>query len=284
MAYPTLNLSWRRLRNRLHARRSLWRAEKDPRSPILVYQMGKVGSTSLTHALKTSVERPIFKVHRLNPIRIRKVVGRLQAEHREVPWDLRFGGQIYRRLIAPGRHCQIISLVRDPIERNISGYFEFLDNRYRTRDAHAKQPLAKLLEDFLSNYNQNFALDWFDLEMKAVFGLDVYQTRFPIEKRSLELENERCRLLLLRADLPETEKSDAVSEFLQRPVQVERRHNISRQKAYGALYEKFCAEVKFPRALVETTLASRLVTHFYSVSEREQMLARWVSETELYKE
>lgn len=41
--------------------------------PVIVYQMGKVGSRSITDSLKSCDVHPVFHIHRMNPENIKRV-------------------------------------------------------------------------------------------------------------------------------------------------------------------------------------------------------------------
>src|SRR5262245_22896629 len=102
-------------------------AELDTASAVLVYQMGKVGSGSVMHALKAEAV-PAFHVHNLAPDQL----ARSGALHRnafgrfDIDYTWYIGCALSRRIQAapPGRRFRVITLVRDPIAREVSGIFQ----------------------------------------------------------------------------------------------------------------------------------------------------------------
>ena len=96
--------------------------------PVIVYQMGKVGSVAVFAALERAGV-PAFHVHRMN----RDHVDRMRLRRRALGWaeipvaphDV-LGLSLNERVIAKGRRAAIVTIVRDPIARNLSSYFEYL--------------------------------------------------------------------------------------------------------------------------------------------------------------
>src|SRR5437016_3236817 len=103
--------------------------------PIIVHQMGKVGSKSVQLSLRKAYEAlgiqiPIYHTHTLNSFEQGKQ-NAFQDRKQRNPADrlaaLEYG-EIIRKQIDenPTQHWNIVSLVRDPIARNISAFFESL--------------------------------------------------------------------------------------------------------------------------------------------------------------
>src|SRR4051812_540398 len=107
-------------------------------SPVLVYQMGKVGSSSITGALSRIPGLEVHQVHRLNVSNIERV----QEAHRRRGWPLPPGDeqglQVIEKYIRPRVPLRIVTLVRDPIARNISYFFQNLDKICNTPSAHSE--------------------------------------------------------------------------------------------------------------------------------------------------
>ena len=108
-------------------------------NPVLIYQMGKVASSSIFHSLKTTTDFNAFHVHRLNPKHITRVrEGHLQRGD-SPPIEDEEGLYLYENLIKPCRTpIKIISLVREPISRNISAFFQNLQSYERLKNPHVR--------------------------------------------------------------------------------------------------------------------------------------------------
>ena len=104
--------------------------------PILVYQMGKVGSITI----QTSLERtyrdlglnvPIHHVHLMNlsledcEIRLRDEYANLSKVLGAVGNGLELRKTLEK---TPEQRLKIITLVRDPVARNVATFFESLDS------------------------------------------------------------------------------------------------------------------------------------------------------------
>ena len=94
--------------------------------PIIVYQMGKVGSFSIYMSLKE-----IRKTHHVHYLR-EDIVERLANMQSErgfpVPGHLETSQMVNKKYMAKATPVKYIVLVRDPISRNMSAFFENLDN------------------------------------------------------------------------------------------------------------------------------------------------------------
>lgn len=244
--------------------------------PVVVYQMAKVGSTSIVDALLRS-RLPAFQVHRMNPVHMERVrKARMSLGWRVHPPNFsdRIGSQLYRRVIQPRRPARIITLVRDPIARNLSCYFEHLDDIWQTDRAHERISLDELCEGFLARYTHHEPLTWFDDELFPVTGVNVYGTAFP-ESGHTVVGGERYDVLVLRSNLPDHRKAVAVSSFLGLDIGPVVSANRTESKAKGGIYTAFRSQLRLPRSYVEELLESHYARHFFSDAERTAMCARY---------
>src|SRR5882672_2811024 len=94
--------------------------------PVIVYQMAKVGSSTIASALRRA-GLPVFQVHRMRAEHLAQLRARRHALGWSVPpvppHDL-VGLLLNERLLSKGGRAKVITLVRDPIARNLSSYFE----------------------------------------------------------------------------------------------------------------------------------------------------------------
>lgn len=248
--------------------------------PVLVYQMGKVASTSIYVSLKESTDLDVFHAHRLNP----ENIARVREEHLQrgdVPPDDTRGLYLYKRLIKPRRKSiRIITLIREPVGRNISAFFQNLESFERMKGAHSALEVEELVRDFIHKYNHDVPLTWFDEELRAATGIDVYQHPFPHEKGYQRIDEPPFHVLIMRHDLDDGEKSARIAEFLGLDSFHITRVNISADKEYAETYQAFLASIQLPEDYVDRMLSSRYARHFYSPEEREALSQRWTGKGE----
>src|SRR5690242_7639081 len=95
------------------------------RAPV-VYTMGKVASSSVVDAIKRA-GRPVYHIHSLRNDRLRKLAHfRLDRDEFPDPWvceAMAWKERLFRRT----DRCFYITLVREPIGRNVSGFFQNLE-------------------------------------------------------------------------------------------------------------------------------------------------------------
>jgi hypothetical protein len=229
-------------------------------TPVIVYQMAKVGSSAIVEALRRE-PLPLFHVHRMSAEHLE----RMRAERRARGWLVppiqrhdRVGLALNAKIIAAGRPAKIVTLVRDPIARNLSSYFEHLDAIWNVRDAHAVIPLDELCSGFVERFLHDEPLTWFDDEMLPVLGVDVYEHPFPADGHTTIGD-----ILILRSELPDDVKRSALSSFLSRAIAPLRRVNETRDTAKGAVYEQFRRALRIPDDYVARMRSSRYYQHFY---------------------
>lgn len=270
----------RRARLECWYRMLVWRAAVSPRPLVLVYQMGKVASSSITQALLQVEDLHVFQVHPMSPDGLRHA---RDATRRRAPStdDLvmyALGRALYRGIIKAGRRAKIITLVREPIDRNISFYFQNLDFLWSTADAHKKVGLGRLLEEFLDRFDHDETLGWFDYEFKAALGVDLYAHEFPHDLGHLRLDAGRHEILVLRSDLEDAAKAGCLAEFLGVEGVTLAPANAAAQKPYADTYREFRRRLRLPERYVNHMLDSKYARHFFSPGERDVLRSRWLRE------
>src|SRR5439155_18262314 len=116
---------------------------------------------------------------------------------------------------------QVITGVRDPIERNISWFFTMLLDRWP--QTQAKERLAanerdelarELIDIFHNELDHNEPLRWFEDEMQAVFEVDVFAEPFDPSRGYHIYEQGGTQVLLIRLESLNRCAPTAFDEFL----------------------------------------------------------------------
>lgn len=263
--------------------------------PILVYTMGKVGSTSITRALEENPEGvSVYHVHFLTGYRLEQLE---QARrrffrspyHRRITktWEAQYVADLIRQN-AGKRKFKVISLVRDPVARNIADYFQHLDltdignNRFQARSywydfeyTFDADDVSVVIDRFFRHFDHVTSLEFFDAEMKAVFREDIYANPFPRDKGYAIFSNDLADILVLRLESLKECAVPALEEFLNLHDVTIRSSNVGEQKQYSRLYTAFKEQIKFPGDYLDRIYGSRMARHFYSDKELEKFRRKW---------
>jgi hypothetical protein len=252
--------------------------------PVLVYQMGKVGSSTAVRSL-SGCGRRVLSVHFLVPEEIEAS----KAWRREVGGDtgavsiLCLGEALGARIAELGDRVRfpVVTLVRDPIAREVSGLFQTAHLQQGVLYGQDGCVVADAALDFLAD---RFAGDapcdygerWFDRELQRTFGIDVFAAPFDTRRGYAILRSARADVLVLRTeDLDRTLPVGAAELLgLSQPPSV-LRANERDLTPDGEAYARVQKAFRLPRSRVEQIYAGRLARHFYSPDEIAGFVERW---------
>lgn len=236
--------------------------------PIVVAQMGKVSSKSVSNALE-GLGGSVYHVHHLCRDRLRTIAETYETAGK-VPPHIARSYEVLEKIVDRGKPARVISMVRDPIARNISAFFQ-----NKNVFAAGEADVSELIRRFIETYPHEVPIEYFDVHIKPVFGIDVFETAFDREQRSLLATNENFSLLVLRTEDSDDSKQASLARFLNRTdISLERR-NVGSDKSYASEYAEFLERIRLPQAYVDRMLGSRMARHFYTAEELAGFRARW---------
>ena len=259
--------------------------------PILVYQMGKVGSTGIYHSLQSA---KIDSIH----------LHYFQPWNNHIPADeYKEYLDILKQIICRKRKIKIITLLRDPLVRDISTFFQTFPNVVDEMG----QNIFGLLEDNItrmlylwispkdsylgaSGLYMNMAKDedfclkdkisafsWFDMELKKIFNIDIYEYPFDKERGYSIINQDTIECLVIKL-----EKLDAchniIREFVNRKDLQIHSDNIGANKEYGYLYNEVKRKILIPQELIDFYYNSEELHHFYTETEIAKFRNYWTRE------
>lgn len=240
------------------------------RELVLIYQMGKVASSTIKASILDLPDYEVHQVHRL----VLSNIQRVHHEHRLRGWAPPTGdpGGLYlQRDLIVRRPAKVITLVREPIGRNISYYFQNLDKVLGQRDAH-ELPLQSIIDGFPAAFPySDDPLTWFDYEFKAALGADIYASGWQAGMHAHRWQAGVYDILTLRCDASDDAKLDALRLFLEAPDLILCQANVTDAKPSAAAHRAFRAHVKFPEPYLDHMLASRYARFFFDAPS----LAQW---------
>lgn len=259
---------------------------RNPLPAILVYQMGKVGSRTVYDTLLSlDLANPVYHIHWLSSANIEAEIRHYRRAGIWLPSYVRTGQFVSRQIRRHGeREWWIITLVRDPIARQLSEFFqlmwllhpELLDEEGCVRTEQSLEVVQTVFADYEAATDK--CNTWFDSELKQVFGIDVYSHPFDQEAGYTVIEQGRIRLLVLRLeDL--SRQVGLLGEFVgyRRPIALVRA-NEAQQHSYAESYKNAVTQFRIPEATCQTIYASRYAQHFFSPAMRAAFVRRWAGE------
>ena len=258
--------------------------------PLLVYQMGKVASSSVYRSIRRSWSHsPVYHLHvlsRENLSILDQVIRNAYPSTHYVP-DHLVAGEFLRRFVPtspPRTKWKIITLVRDPIARNISSFFQDLRSRHQYLDFSkiidnddVEAAAGLLANAFLNHHDHSRPLNWFDMELNQVFKIDIFSEPFDKENGFKIYDSELGTALLIKLERLRECAEPALSQFLSLDGFQLIDENISDKKDYGELYSTVRQSIKFPEDFISRIYNSKLVRHIYTDSEINQFKQRWCS-------
>ena len=251
--------------------------------PIVIYSMGKVGSTSIQATLeKLRLPNPIFHIHFLAWDYLEEVETSYRRISIEPPGHVEAGNCL--RAFADrtwGRvRWKIITLVREPVGREISDLFEnirtFPELKKLSGEALVEGTILHMQELMAAfDESKDYSCNWFDRELKNVFAFDIFSVPFTPEKGYAIYQAQNADILLIRLEDLSRVGSQALQEFFGVQNVELAQANQGMEKLYRQAYKQTIGRIFFPTATLEKMYNTRFSRHFYSEDERGTFKERW---------
>lgn len=263
--------------------------------PVILYQMGKVGSSTIKKSLQAADgDLLVCQIHYLTDNFLKTNERKYRQRFRDFPPatpEHHWLSQILRKQLDrnfDGRKWKIVTLVREPVARNISAFFENLivtdlnsGTKFKVKSFYdfeltvTGENFEKLFELFLAKYDHETPLEYFDREFKGMLNFDIYASAFPKSKGYQIYEDERFDVLLIRLEDLNNCARTAFKEFLDMENFNLSAQNIGSRKSYNAIYKSFLKNVNLPLAYLDQMYRSKYAQHFYTPEEIENYRKKW---------
>ena len=259
--------------------------EHDP--VTILYQMGKVGSTSVHDALLSSeLETPVHKIHFLSD----QGIAHGEKFHQKTlknPWAQTPHLQtthLLRQKMAedPNLEMNIVTLVREPVGREVSEFFQYVEalhpellddeGRLDVGRAHRVLQARFMFYDETSNYTCR----WFDMEIKELFGLDVFSVPFDHDRGYTLVQEGQVRLLILRLEDLDRALNQGLRELLGPSYRDwAGRANEGAKKERGDQYRELVDGFRLRGRMATKVYSTTYARHFYTQDERDAFAEHW---------
>lgn len=250
------------------------------RRPIIIHQMGKVGSSSVHQTLQElDLGRPLLQVHVLEPTRL----GTARQAAREagpMPRHLQVSSELSREFRDGMFPCDVITLVREPVSRAISFAFEDWKRKAPgAREGGTLDPevMRAIVQEILGGAGGHADPGvWFEKELRAVFGIDVFSEPFDHAAGCANFENGPVRVLLLRLEDLDSQGPAILSRFLalDPPMETIRRANVGRKKWYADSLRRVKDAFRLDPGSLDRVYGTRFARHFYG-PDLVRLRERW---------
>ena len=261
-------------------------------NPILIYQMGKVGSSTIKKSLELSnLSNAIEQVHFLSWSYIETLENEYLKQNKPVPSHITLGKLLRQQIDqSSGKvRFKIVTLVRDPIARDISDVFQNIqrDIPYIVNLNH-KQAVDEILGHILGILYQfdettDYACTWFDKEIKNVFQFDIFSYPFDKHKGYQIFSTQNADILVLRLENLTTCHKIAFHEFLGLENFTLLAENQGKKKWYSDVYDHLLEKIDIPDSVLNKIYNSRYAKHFYTEYERIAFRKKWQIKSRVIK-
>ena len=261
---------------------------------IVVFQPGKVGSNTVAATLR-HYGVPVVHSHGIL----------FSSEYANGGQEVK--NTLTKYLLNSGKKIKLITLVRDPIAKDIGHFFQkisetandvgwlvkglmekdfqksFLNYLSVVTPFDFSTEQKKLLFnekmichiDYIGTKSEKGALwGWYEEELKNTLGINVLADEFDTEKGYSVFKYGNIELLIMQL-----EKLNQLEEVLAEFVGVENLKlvNVNRgaEKAYRYVYKQFQQQVQLPRKYVEFCYNNPYMNHFYSKADRKKFYSKW---------
>ena len=245
------------------------------KTPVLVFTMAKVGSSSVYHSIKKQTNIPCFHIHSLS-IEEALHAKTVCKEKGIYPGSRTPVFLLQKQLLEQQRRYKVISLFRNPIERNISAFFEAFEIFMGVPAYLYKGSFEEMEAAFYKNIDHSYCKEWFDKHFKTGTGIDVYKHDFNKEKGYISLQNDLTDVLLLKSNLNDSVKAKLIGDFCGIEHFKINNVNITGAKKEAMLYCDFKSHIRFSQSYLESQLESKYMRHFFTTAEKEALYVKWM--------
>lgn len=256
--------------------------QKACESPVVVYQCGKVGSTSVSQGLSNAGVLAA-QVHGFlfSSDTVKELVVSAAFDDRTpgILFGADGGHSEYLRVIREKmRGRKIITLVREPVAVDFSKAAQWMGNGIADEYFAGKYREGGVFSEIFTELllkTRNQEWEWFDEELKEVTGVDVFLHPFDREKGYARIRGEQTEILVLKSEkLADLE--DVVRDFTGNEEFKILQENKGEDKEYSYIYRELQRKIVLPEDYLGFYYKNHpAVEHFYTDKEKEGFLRKW---------
>ena len=244
--------------------------------PILIYQVGKVGSSAIYESLKKQINTlPIYQIH--NVATAQALLNEdLKMNNKQSSAHFTMGITLQKILQKETNiKWKIIIGVREPIARWISDVFENIHTRYKfLKNSDNNVNVEKTIQFIKDTLNSEPQEKWFQDEFQATFGINLFNT--PFSGNSQITQEGNLNILLYKFENMQQYIPSAIQGFLNLKDFNLLKANVSSQKSTATAYEEVKQKLRLEADFLNKFYAKPVVKHFYTDKEIETFKKQWI--------
>lgn len=248
---------------------------------IAVYQPGRVGSTSVTVAIRSANVGLTFHAHSLSPDLRMELVPKgvtTTPKQEETISKYEHVARCLRWYLHRKGPMRIIVLLRDPIDHALSHFFyNFISLAGRSL---AERPWT--YSDLLRLYWVKNAFTgytifeyWFEKELQRYTGLDVFAQPFDRERGWQVYNLDNLLVLVMKIELDVPTKNSVLSSFLDHKNLQISSINRGEDQKYASAYHLFREKFSLKQERLDRIYTGRYASHFYTENEITGFIQKW---------
>lgn len=179
--------------------------------------------------------------------------------------------------IKNGLKINIISLIRDPIGRNISGMFFDRLGPNSILPSSLYFPLKNNFDKmniYLYNYTQNKVfINWFENYFNPLVGFNVYDLDFDKVSGYSIYNNGNINILLLKLEKLNDNYKEAFSNFYGFNIKISMNSSNVQKNEF---YNEYKKQTKLSKEYVNSMYDNKYVKHFYTDYEINKFKEKWL--------
>ena len=261
---------------------SLIRCKKPIDSKILIFTMRKVGTISIRDALEKSLGVTQLHLHSVSDTTglERGIKNWMDLNQTTISPYYKETSELVRNNIKNKKELKVITVVREPVSRNMSFMFFMLPvmlgaNAGILNTKSQKYAYTEIFEDIYYNtIDHDYFMDWFDIELKPSLGIDIYEHTFDKDKGYSVIEKDNIKLLLIKLEKLEN-CIPVIKQFAEVDKFELKRENSSDNYWYKPIYDNFKKEFIPHEEHLQKLYESKFMKYFYTDKEIEAFYKKW---------
>ncbi len=174
---------------------------------------------------------------------------------------------------------KVFTMVRDPVALLVSGIWQnkkaydfFLDEKYNKNQDFLIEEINKHIN---SPTSYDYIFNWFDFELKAVMGVDVFAYPFSENDGWTIINCDRAEVMVITLEALSGMFSKAIPEFLNINKIELINANVRSHSDDSSLYHRIVNSVMLTPEMIDFVYSSKFVQHFYPKNDINRFMHKW---------